>query len=711
MTRLPFAASLLTVAIGLAGATAPSHANAQSPSQPPSQHQDRGAADIIAPKPATDATRAANAAVHDELDFSDRADFDDASRGLIKATPDLVIEGADGHVVWDVAVYQDFLKGDAPDTVNPSLWRQAQLNNTPGLYEVTDGIYQVRGFDLTTMSVIRGDSGWIVIDPMTMTEPAEAAMALVNAELGERPVSAVIYTHSHPDHFGGVKGVISQQQVDAGEVRVIAPAHFMEHVASEMVLLGNTMSRRSQYMHAMGLPRGPRQQVDNGLGKGVARGTFTLIEPTEDVTRTGQTMTVDGVDIEFQLTPSAEADAEMMFYFPEQRALMGAENVNAALHNILTPRGAQVRDALGWSKALDETLALFGDRSDLIFTSHYWPRWGQENVRDTIEKQRDMLKYLHDQTLRLANLGYKRDEIAEAIEVPPSLANEWFNRGYYGTIEHNAKGIYQRYLGFWSGNPATLDPLPPRQSGERYVDALGGAAAVLAKGRDAFDAGDYRWAAMLLDHLVMSQPENREALELQADIFEQLGYQTESGPWRNIYLNGTRELRNGIDTANAVTTASPDMLRALPIEQVFDLLAVRLNGPAADGVRLTIDWHFSGARASDMRLTLANSVLRYRQLTDTAGAAGDTSDTTGDASDRVPVPADLSLTLDRDVLDRVLLRQTSLGTEIAAGNVGTDGDVQVLARLFSLMDDFSPTFPIVTSAVPAPAATRASSGE
>ncbi|MAR73045.1 MAG: hypothetical protein CME78_12560 [Halomonas sp.] len=615
------------------------------------------------------------------LDFNDRADFDDASRGLIKATPELVIRADDGHVVWDVAVYQDFLNNEAPDSVNPSLWRQAQLNNTPGLYEVVDGIYQVRGFDLTTMSVIRGERGWIVIDPMTMTEPAAAAMALVNGELGERPVTAVIYTHSHPDHFGGVKGVISQQQVDDGEVRVIAPEHFTEHVASEMVLLGNTMSRRSQYMHAMGLPRGPRQQVDNGLGKGVARGTFTLIEPTEEITETGQTLNVDGVEIEFQLTPSAEADAEMMFYFPQTRALMGAENLNASLHNLLTPRGAKVRDALGWSRALDDTLALFGDRTDVVFTSHYWPRWGQQQVRNYIEKQRDQLKYLHDQTLRLANLGYKRDEIADAIRLPESLASEWFNRGYYGTVEHNVKGIYQRYLGFWSGNPATLDPLPPARAGERYVDALGGAQAVLEQGRQAYADGDYRWAAMLLNHLVMSAPELSEARALQADVFEQLGYQAESGPWRNIYLTGARELRNGIDTANAVTTASPDMIAALPIEQVFDLLAVRLNGPAAEGLSLAIDWHFSDSDRH-YRLNLANAVLRHRQ------------DATGD-------DADLSLTLDREVLNRVLLGQASLGDEIAAGNITTTGDVATLQTLFSLMDSFTPTFPIATSAVQA----------
>ncbi|QEM81758.1 alkyl/aryl-sulfatase [Halomonas binhaiensis] len=673
MTRLPFAAlpftaSLLAAAIALG-----------SSSLCWAEHNE-----AITPKPATAATQAANAAVLKELDFADRSDFENAQRGLIKATPDLVVKDADGRVVWDVSVYQEFLQGDAPDTVNPSLWRLAQLNNTPGLYEVTDGIYQVRGFDLATMTVVRGDTGWIVIDPLTTAEPSKAAMELVNSELGERPVTAIIYTHSHADHFAGVRGVVSREQVAAGDVRVIGPEHMTEHVASESVLLGNVMSRRSQYMFGFGLPRNAQQQVDAGLGKGVSNGTFTFIEPTEEIAETGQTLTVDGVDIEFLMAPGTEADAEMVFYFPEQRALLAAEILNASLHNILTPRGAKIRDALVWSRALDEVLQHFGDRTDVVLTSHYWPRWGQEEVRDYIEKQRDMLKYLHDQTLRLANLGYKRDEIAEAIEIPDSLANEWFNRGYYGTIEHNVKGIYQRYLGFWSGNPATLDPLPEQTAGERYVDAMGGAEAVMKMGQTAFDEGDYRWGAMLMNHLVMAQPDNQSARELQADIFEQLGYQAESAPWRNIYLTGARELRNGFDPASVVTTASPDILAVLPIEQIFDLLAVRLNGPKADGLELDIDWHFTGDEPQEFRMSLDNSVLRYRNGIDEGAEE-----------------PDLSLTLSRDVLNRVLLQQTSLGAEIEAGNVTTEGDVQILGQLFSLLDNFNPTFPIATSAVPA----------
>lgn len=667
MTRLPFAASVLTAAIAL-GSSGLSWAKYD---------------EAIAPKPATAATHAANMAVRDELDFTDHSDFEDAHRGLIKATPELVVKNADGRVVWDVAVYQEFLQGDAPDTVNPSLWRLAQLNNTPGLYEVTDGIYQIRGFDLATMTIIRGDTGWIVIDPLTTAEPSKAAMELVNRELGERPVTAVIYTHSHADHFAGVRGVISREQVAAGEVRVIGPEHITEHVASESVLLGNAMSRRAQYMFGFGLPRNTRQQVDAGLGKGVSNGTFTFIEPTEVVTETGQILTVDGVDIEFLMAPGTEADAEMVFYFPEQRALLAAEILNASLHNILTPRGAQIRDALVWSNALDQILQHFGDRTDVVLTSHYWPRWGEEEVHNYIEKQRDMLKYLHDQTLRLANLGYKRDEIAEAIEIPDSLADEWFNRGYYGTIKHNVKGIYQRYLGFWSGNPATLDPLPDQPAGEHYVEAMGGAEAVMKMGQAAFDKGDYRWGAMLMNHLVMAQPDNQPARELQADILEQLGYQAESAPWRNIYLTGARELRNGFDPASVITTASPDILQVLPIEQIFDLLAVRLDGLKADGLKLDIDWHFTGDAPKDFRMSLANSVLRYRHGVDQGADA-----------------ADLSLTLSRDVLNRVLLKQTSLGAEIQAGNVTTEGNVQVLGQLFSLLDNFSPTFPISTSAAP-----------
>jgi len=629
-----------------------------------------------APKPASDATRDANQAVYNTLDFSDTADFEDARRGLIKATPDVVITDANGNTVWDMEVYQDFLKDKAPDSANPSLWRQALLNNMPGLYEVVDGIYQVRSYDLTTMSVIRGDKGWIVIDPMTMTESASAAMDLVNSELSERPVTAVIYTHSHPDHFGGVKGIVSQDDVDSGKVKIIAPDHFMEHVASEMALLGTAMSRRAQYMHAMILPRDERQQIDNGLGKGVANGTFTLLEPTDYVTHTGQTMTLDGVEIEFQMTPEAEADAEMIFYFPQFKALMGAENLNAALHNFLTPRGAKIRDPLNWAKALDQTLQLFGDRSDVIFTSHYWPRWGQENVQEYIAKQRDMIKYLHDQTVRLANLGYKRDEIAEYLALPDALAKEWFNRPYYGNVKHNIKGIYQRYVGFWSGNPATLNPLPPHEAGQHYVDAVGGAKKVMKKAHKAADNGNYRWAATLMNHLVQAQPDNQDARHLQADIFEQLGYQTENGPWRNIYLTGAMELRDGVNLGQVPNTASADMLQALSIDQIFDFLAVRVNGPKAEEVALSINWHFTDADVG-YGMWLKYGVLNHRQ---------------GNPLEN----ADLDLTLSRATLNKVLMQQSTLPAEIQAGNITFEGNPKVLAQLFGLLDTFTPDFNIVT---------------
>ena len=538
------------------------------------------------------------------------------------------------------------------------------------------------------MSVIRGKTGWILIDPLTMTEVAEAALDLVNRELGERPVTAVIYTHSHPDHFGGVKGVIRQEDVDSGKVRVIAPEHFMEHVASEMAMAGNAMSRRAQYMHAFMLPRGPRQQVDNGLGKGVANGTFTLIEPTETISRTGEILDIDGVKFEFQLTPEAEADAEIMMYLPQFKALMGAENLNAAMHNILTPRGAKIRDPLNWSKALDETLELFGDRSEVVFTSHYWPRWGKEQVRNYIAKQRDMLKYLHDQTLRLINKGYKKDEVAEYLELPPSIATEWFTNGYYGSTTHNVKGIYQRYMGFWSGNPANLNRLPPHEEGVRYVEALGGPEKLVEKARAAFDKGDYRWAATLLNNLVMAQPDNQSARSLQADTFEQLGYQAENGPWRNIYLTGALELREGINLEKTATTASPDLLRALSIEQVFDILAIRLNGPEADGLSLAIDWVFSDLQRS-YQMTLENAVLRHRQ------------------TDRKR-DADLAITLDRNALNQMLARPDSLGMLVQNGAVKFSGDPQVLSRLFGLLDSFKPSFNIVTPAAGVPLALGAS---
>lgn len=627
-------------------------------------------------KAASEHTRAANAAVYEQLDFANRSDFEDADRGLIAATPDLRIEDKDGNVVWDMQAFRAFLEGDAPDTVNPSLWRQALLSSRAGLYEVADGIYQVRGYDITTMSVIRGDDGWIVIDPLTTKQVAAAAMALVNEHLGERPVTAVIYTHTHGDHWGGVKGIVSQADVDDGRTKIIAPELFMENVASEFVLLGNAMTRRTHYMHAMLLPKGVRGQVDNGLGKALAGGDLTLIEPTHYVTHTGQVMTVDGVEIEFQLTPEAEADAEIMFYFPKQRALMGAENLNASIHNVLTPRGTKIRDALNWSKALGEALELFGDRSDVVFTSHYWPRWGQENVRNFIAKQRDMLRYIHDQTIRLANHGYTMIEIAEMIELPPSLRQEWFNRGYYGTVAHNVKAVYQRYIGFWTGNPATLHQLPPAAAGARYVEALGGAEAVIDHARQATAEGEYRWGAMLLDHLVASDPDNTAARELQADIFEQLGYQAESGSWRNIYLTGAMELRHGIvPLEGLVRGTTPDLLRAMSTDQIFDFLAVRLNGPKAEGHELSINWILTDNERYAMRLE--NSVLNS-------------------VPGKVDESADLSLTITRQQLDQVLLGEISLGDLAAAGEIGVEGDMQALQMLFSLLDNFDIWFDIVT---------------
>lgn len=628
-------------------------------------------------QPASDHTKVANQALYQQLDFSDKRDFEDAGRGLIAATPDVKIRDAAGNVIWDMSVYRDFLKGKAPDSVNPSLWRQALLNSKSGLYKVVDGIYQVRGYDLTTMSVIRGETGWIVIDPLTTAEVSSAAMELVNRELGERPVSAVIYTHTHADHFGGVKGVISQADVDAGKVRVIAPEHFMEHVASEFALAGNVMTRRTQYMHAMLLPPGPRGQVDNGLGKALAGGALTLIEPTDYATHTGQKMVVDGLEIEFLLAPGTEADAEMMFYFPRYRALMGAENLNAAMHNLLTPRGAKIRDPLTWSKALTETLELFGNRTDVVFTAHYWPRWGRENVHNYIAKQRDMLKYLHDQTLRLANQGYKMGEIAENFEIPESLDTEWFNRGYYGSVTHNVKAVYQRYLGFWSNNPADLHELPPAVAGARYVQALGGADAVIEIAGKAFASGDYRWAAMLLNHLVMSQPNHQAARDLQADIFEQLGYQAESGPWRNIYLTGAMELRNGIvEKPGTVKATTPDLVAALSTEQVFDLFAVRLNGPRAAGQTLRINWVFLDID-QQYAMKLEHSVLTH--------VRGKTDPQAG-----------LTLTLSRDQFNRVLLQEASFGDLIAEGVVTAEGELDQLATLFGLMDSLDVWFNVVT---------------
>jgi alkyl sulfatase BDS1-like metallo-beta-lactamase superfamily hydrolase len=612
------------------------------------------------------------------LPFEDREDFEDAVRGLVASDPSLVLRDAAGRTLWDMDSY-GFIASDAsaPETVHPGLWRLAKLNATHGLFEVTPGVYQVRGYDLSNVTFLEGSRGVIVVDPLISSECAAAALELYRRHRGERPVSAVIYSHSHVDHFGGVKGVISEEAVRAGDVPVWAPEGFLEHAVSENVLAGTAMTRRAGYMFAPGLARDPRGQVDAGIGKTTSSGTVTLIPPTHEVTATGQEEEIDGVRFVFQLVPESEAPVEMNFHLPELRALCVPENATHCMHNVLTPRGALVRDALRWSKYLGEAVELFGAHTDVMFAQHHWPRWGKERVVQLLARHRDLYRYLHDQTLRLANRGLTPTEIAAEVKLPPSLAKTWSCRGYYGTVSHNVRAIYQRYLGLFDGNPAHLDPLPPEQAARRYVDLAGGLPALLAHAGEAFERGEYRWAAEVLSHAVFFDPACTAARELQAKTFEQLGYQAESAVWRNLYLVGAKELRGGPPKApTGRRVASADVARALSIEQLWDAFGARLNGPRAWDVRLVIAWEFSDV-GERWTVTVENGALNA-------------------VRGRLAPDAQATVTLTRTAFDAILLGDADAGELFATGTIAIRGEGEKLGALFGLLDEGDPAFAIVT---------------
>lgn len=545
------------------------------------------------------------------LPLGDTTDFDDADRGFIAALTPCVVKGADGRVVWDNDVYS-FLAGPAPPSVHPSLWRQSILTAKHGLYEVVPGIYQVRGLDISNISFVESDTGLIVIDPLVSTEVAAAALTLYRSRRGDRPVVAVIYTHSHVDHFGGVLGVTSQADVDAGKVAVLAPEGFTKHAVQENVYAGPAMARRATYMYGALLPRGPQRQVGCGLGQVPSTGEIALIVPTVDIRTTGETHTIDGVEIEFQMAPGTEAPAEMHFYFPRFRALCMAENATHNQHNLLTLRGALVRDPHAWAGYLTEAIDTFAHRTDVVFASHHWPTWGRERVIEFLSLQRDLYAYLHDQTLRLLNQGYTGTEIAENLEMPPALNKAWHTHGYYGSVSHNVKAIYQRYMGWFDGNPARLWPHPPEALAPRYVEAMGGIDNVVELARRAFDAGDHRWAATLLDHAVFADSTHAGARKLYADTLEQLAYGAENATWRNFFLSGAVELRDG-NFGTAADVASPSLMSQLTPEQVFDSLAIAVNGPRAWDLDLAVDVTFTDLD-TNYRLTLHNGVLVHRNV-------------------------------------------------------------------------------------------------
>mgnify|MGYP000388876282 CR=1 FL=1 len=626
---------------------------------------------------AASATKASNGALMNALPFDNTSDFDAAHKGLIEALPQDTIKGGAGNVIWNPQQYGFIKEGDkAPDSVNPSLWRQSQLINISGLFEVTDGIYQVRNLDLSNMTIIEGKEGITVVDPLISAETAKVAIDLYYKNRGKKPVKAVIYTHSHVDHYGGVKGIVSQEDVNAGKVKVYAPDGFLEAAVAENVMAGNAMSRRASYMYGNLLPADPRGQVGAGLGTTTSAGTVTLIAPTEIVMKTGEKHTIDGLTYEFLMAPDSEAPAEMLWFIEEKKAISAAEDATHTLHNTYSLRGAKIREPLPWSKYLNQAINMWGDKAEVMFAQHHWPTWGNDNVVQLLKSQRDIYRYINDETLRLANHGYTRDEIAEQFTLPDGLAKVWANRGYYGSISHNVKATYVLYLGWFDGNPATLHELTPVESAKRYVEFMGGADAALEKARKYYDKGEYRWVAQVVKHVVFADPNNQAAKNLEADALEQMGYQAESGPWRNFYLTGAQELRSGVAQLPTPDTASPDTVRAMTPEMFFDYLAVRLNGPKAGDATALLNFDFGGD-AGQYLLELGNGVLNH--------TAGITSD-----------KADATVKLSRDTLNKIILQQITLDQALKAGDVTIDGDESKLKELVSYLDSFDFWFNIVT---------------
>ena len=628
------------------------------------------------PKDASSFTKEKNAQVLKDLPFSDTQDFEDAKKGFIATTPELVIKNDKGEVVWDMKSYEYQMGTGVPVTVNPSLWRVAQINSLNGLFQVTDKVYQIRGFDISNMTIIEGNKGLIIIDPMISAETAKAGLDLYYKNRPQKPIVAVIYSHSHVDHYGGVKGIVDEKDVKSGKIKVLAPSGFLEEAVKENVYAGNAMSRRSFYQYGSMLPRNPKGHVDTGLGKTVSSGgNVTLIPPTDIIKTTGEKRTIDGVQIEFLMAPNTEAPAEMLMYFPQFKLLDTAEDATHTLHNLYTLRGAQVRDAENWWKVLDEAIARYGDKTDVIIAQHHWPKWGNKEIVSYLSNQRDGYKYLNDQTLRLINKGYTMNEIAETLKLPQNLDQDWALRGYYGSVSHDIKAIYQRYLGWYDSNPANLNPLPPEESAKKYVEYMGGSAAVMKKAKEAYNKGDYRWAAEVMNKVVFAEPNNAAAKNLQADILEQLGYQSENGTWRNEYLMGAYELRNGTPKITA-TTASPDTLNAMTPDMILDYFGMHIIGDKANGKKMVINWEEPNLKEKYV-ITLENSALVYRKV-----------NTFGNA--------DLNMTIPKESLLGIAGNATTLDKEVQGGRAKVTGDTSKFSELLETFDSFTPDFNIVT---------------
>ncbi|MGO4328107.1 alkyl/aryl-sulfatase [Cupriavidus sp. M-11] len=626
--------------------------------------------------PPSTITAAKNAEAVKALPFTDRTDFESVTRGLVAPFKGK-IRNAAGQVVIDLDSYAFLDTDKVSDAINPALWRLAQLNRNAGLFEVAPRIYQVRGIDAANMTIIEGDEGLFIIDPLTVTETSRAGLELYYQHRPRKPVVAVAYSHSHGDHFGGVRGVVDEADVRSGKVKIYAPAGFMEEAISEGVLAGTAMMRRAQFQYGVLLPHGELGQIDGGLGKGLpVHGTQTLLAPTVLIRNTFETHRIAGVQVEFQLTPGTEAPAEMNFFFPELRALCMSENTTPMMHNILTLRGALVRDPKAWATYIDASLERYGDKVDVMFVSHNWPTWGADRIRTMLADQRDMYAYLNNGTLNLINKGYTPAEISEKMDkLPGDLDRKWYTRGYYGSLSHNSRAVYQRYLGFYDGNPANLDPLPPTDAARRYVAAMGGADAVLRLMRGAMDKGDYRWAVQLGNHVVFADADNKAARDLQAAALEQLGYQTENATWRNAYLTAAMELRNGVPKYDMGATRL-DMIQAMEPGLFFDYLAVRMNAGKAQGHDMTLNWVFEDSK-QPFALTLHNGVLTYRR--------GELNPNAG-----------VTVRLAKATLDEINLRRLDFPTAVSKGQIKLEGQGQKLGEFIGMLDTFDTQFNIVT---------------
>ncbi|MGL5054583.1 MAG: alkyl/aryl-sulfatase [Fusobacteriaceae bacterium] len=604
-------------------------------------------------KDATKFTKQENEKIKEILNFEDKRDFEDASRGFIATWPNNKIIDKDGKVVWDFDAFKFVGKDtNAPDTVNPSLWRQAKINNIHGLFEVTKGIYQVRGFDLANITFMRGDKGWVVIDVCTSGEIAEAAYKLLKENVEDLPITGVVFTHSHVDHFGGILGIVSEKDVKEGKVKVLAPAHFFKEAISENIMVGNAMGRRASFMYGSLLPRDEKGTVDAGLGKAVSIGSVGVLEPSDSITTTGEKAKIDGIDMEFIMASGTEAPSEFMFYIPKYKAFCPAEVVNATLHNISTLRGAKTRDALAWANAIDEAYVAVGNKAEVMMAPHHWPTFGNARIKEKLTKQRDMYKYLHDQSIRMANAGYNPVEIAEEIVIPKTLETEFYNRGYYGTVNHDVKAVYDFYFGaWWDGTPANLYKLPPVEAGKRYVKSMGGEKKVIEMAKKAYTSGDYRWVVELLNHVVLSNPKNQEARNLEADAMEQLGYQAESAPWRSYLLSGAQELRKGVAPMGVPKPLSEGMLKVLPLKEFLNYLSVIVNPQKAEGVTEILNLEVTDTK-ENYSVELSNSSLKVREMKD----ANPT----------------VTLKISREKINDIILKKTTLAKEVESGNAKVD---------------------------------------